>query len=137
MNVWVRIEHKKQEKIGKILPMSKKKLANFLKLGMFSFWGFYFFAGYQKSEGFVSIETKLLTCKICKYDIKHFFRHMSQCALSACISSPLVDFPLIDFSQQSRKIFQWYNQSYMPPGEPQKIMEGVIYFEKDPSTVDL
>ena len=47
----------------------------------------------------VSIDTKLFTCKIRTYDIKHLFRHMPQCARLSCISSMLIDFLLIDFSQ--------------------------------------
>ena len=48
----------------------------------------------------VSIDTKLFTCEIRTYDIKHFFRHVPYCTRSACISSPKIDFPLIEFSQQ-------------------------------------
>ena len=53
----------------------------------------------------VSIDTKLFTCEMRTYDIKHFFRHTLYCACLACIGSPLIDFSLIDFSQHYLSIY--------------------------------
>ena len=55
---------------------------------------------------YVSIDAKLFMCKICTYNIKHFFQHTPQCARLACVGSPLIDFPLIDFSQHKLKTNQ-------------------------------
>ena len=43
----------------------------------------------------LSIDTRMFTCKIRTYNIKHFFCHVPYCARSECIISPLIDLPLI------------------------------------------